>query len=419
MTSHCPGNVSVCDTGWGDGATMQCGNPSTVGLPAPHHCRGWMVSDTDGETWFNPLNRSEQLFPAPVPDLPDPGCKGSVTRWTQGRALVSTNIQDGGDPGINQYPRQNLSVSLSLDNGRTWPHKRIIFPAARGWSTYSSVRVTSDQTIAVLFDTQQQNSCRTRVRNVTCTDQLSSVKSCIACALAHKTELTTPYPPANTRSYCPGDMGYENFDEDGGQSGVQPNPDNFIATVTSACSNFTDPASPDGMLFIRVDPRDVIDDVSSSSSPNHTTALLQHALNAAETVTIRPRPGAEPIWLVGLPLLFNRSHQVITFAPGTVVYAANNTFHGPTDALFQMGTFAGTNLTPAITNVTVSGFGAVWRMRRKDYAKLPSDKPNGWYTISEYRHGLSVQGVSNVTIEGITIKHTGGDGKSFITHTRH
>ena len=73
MTSHCPDNASVCDTGWGAGATMQCGSPSSPDLgPAPHHCRAWMVSDTDGETWYNPHNRSEPLFAAPLPDLPDP-----------------------------------------------------------------------------------------------------------------------------------------------------------------------------------------------------------------------------------------------------------------------------------------------------------------------------------------------------------
>ena len=32
MTSHCPDNASVCDTGWGAGATMQCGSPSSPGL---------------------------------------------------------------------------------------------------------------------------------------------------------------------------------------------------------------------------------------------------------------------------------------------------------------------------------------------------------------------------------------------------
>jgi hypothetical protein len=72
-----------------------------------------MVSDDDGESWYNPNNRSEPLFAAPMPDLPDPGCKGDVTRWEQGHALVSTNIQGNGDPGMNQYPRVNLTLSLS------------------------------------------------------------------------------------------------------------------------------------------------------------------------------------------------------------------------------------------------------------------------------------------------------------------
>lgn len=74
MTDHCPGNRSTCTTGYGEGATMQCGRPSNPSWPAPHHCRGWMVSDTDGETWYNPLAATKATattalhpsWPAPV-----------------------------------------------------------------------------------------------------------------------------------------------------------------------------------------------------------------------------------------------------------------------------------------------------------------------------------------------------------------
>ena len=52
----------------------------------------------------------------------------------------------------SQDPRYNLTVSLSVDNGKTFPHKAIVWPAHRGATGYSSVKVASDGTVAVHFD---------------------------------------------------------------------------------------------------------------------------------------------------------------------------------------------------------------------------------------------------------------------------
>ena len=96
-----------------------------------------MYSDTDGESWRSSWNSS--LLGDGIADLPDPGCKGSIARWDAGRALVASNVQDNGDPGgPEQDPRFNLTVSLSTTNGRTWPHRVIIWPAHRGAVGYSS-----------------------------------------------------------------------------------------------------------------------------------------------------------------------------------------------------------------------------------------------------------------------------------------
>ena len=43
------------------------------------------------------------------------GCKGGITRWEAKKALLMSNNQDNGDPGIEQQPRFNLTLSLSLD----------------------------------------------------------------------------------------------------------------------------------------------------------------------------------------------------------------------------------------------------------------------------------------------------------------
>jgi hypothetical protein len=256
MAPHCPGNQTICDTGYGAGSTMQCGAPSVAGRPAPHHCRAWMVSDDDGESFYNPQDRKNSLFAAAAPDLPDPGCKGDITQWEEGKALVAVNVQDNGDPGMNQLPRFNLTVSISTNDGRTWPHRRIIYPGLTG---YCSVRMTADQMIAVHFDTQEHQSCRTQIRNVTCVSALASTQSCIACATAHKAELTRSLPPTNTRSYCPGTFGWDDWGpNDGGLSGVQPNPDAFQTAVRSACGPYTYPTSPDGTLLLLLDPHEVM-----------------------------------------------------------------------------------------------------------------------------------------------------------------
>ena len=57
-----------------------------------------------------------------------------------------------------------------------------------------------------------------------------------------------------------------------------------------------------------------------------------------------------------------------------------------------------------VSNVTIVGWGATWRMRRADYAD------NRTYTHSEWRAGLVLTHASDIHIVGLTITDTGGDG---------
>ena len=63
--------------------------------------------------------------PLLTPWLLHSGCKGGITRWEAKKALLMSNNQDNGDPGIEQQPRFNLTLSLSLDvschANRPWP----------------------------------------------------------------------------------------------------------------------------------------------------------------------------------------------------------------------------------------------------------------------------------------------------------
>ena len=53
--------------------------------------------------------------------------------------------------------------------------------------------------------------------------------------------------------------------------------------------------------------------------------------------------------------------------------------------------------------IRLSGYGAAIRMWRCDYVRAP-------YCWSEWRHALSIKSTSNVTVEGLRIEESGGDG---------
>ena len=59
------------------------------------------------------------------------------------------------------------------------------------------------------------------------------------------------------------------------------------------------------------------------------------------------------------------------------------------------------------TNVTISGYGATWRMRRSDY------NDSAKYVHSEGRHGLNLLGTVDTVVEGLRIvTHTNTLGAS-------
>lgn len=84
-------------------------------------------------------------FGAPEHDtaLTDPGCNAGLARYRRGSRdlLVFTNAAAA--------TRENLSVKLSTDSGRTWTRSRTI---CAGPSAYSTVLPLSDATIAVLYE---------------------------------------------------------------------------------------------------------------------------------------------------------------------------------------------------------------------------------------------------------------------------
>jgi len=101
-------------------------------------CRYVHISNDEGKTW---TAHAEQ-------DLIDPGCNGSIIRYTskkdgykEDRLLFSNaKMKDS---------RQNLTVRISYDEGKTWSEGKTIYA---GESAYSSLTVLKNGDIGVFFE---------------------------------------------------------------------------------------------------------------------------------------------------------------------------------------------------------------------------------------------------------------------------
>jgi len=121
-----------------------------------------------------------------------------------------------------------------------------------------------------------------------------------------------------------------------------------------------------------------------------STRAIQSAINSGAGKVIIPYMGKE--WVVR-PIKL-ASNQEIVFEPGVVVIAKKGAFQDKYDRMF---------LARDLSNITLRGYGAVLRMRKADYV-------NSSYTISEYRHIFHFMGCNNITILGLRLENSGGDG---------
>jgi len=124
--------------------------------------------------------------------------------------------------------------------------------------------------------------------------------------------------------------------------------------------------------------------------PEDSTDALQAAINSSAKKLIVDNVGKP--WVVR-PIKL-ASNQGIVFAPGVEVIAKQGEFKGKGDCLF---------VADGREKITLTGYGATLRMRRTDYAGPAYEK-------SEWRHALSIRSCSNITIRGLTIAESGGDG---------
>jgi hypothetical protein len=143
---------------------------------------------------------------------------------------------------------------------------------------------------------------------------------------------------------------------------------------------------------------------------------LQAAVNSCNNAsfTIDFVPGSDGVWLLeGLPphaagaapnvgvkstgLTLNASHQTVTLAPGVTLRAARGFYAGQHDRLVAIEGAAGVAL--------VGTSGNLLDMWQADYANA------SLYNHSEWRHGVAIgDGADGVTLRGLRIERTGGDG---------
>jgi hypothetical protein len=124
--------------------------------------------------------------------------------------------------------------------------------------------------------------------------------------------------------------------------------------------------------------------------PEESTAALQAAIDSgAKKVVVERTPSP---WIVD-PLRL-ADDQELCFEAGAEVLAKKGTFHGSSDSLFSA---AGKR------NIKLIGPGATLRMRRADYDSQE-------YKHAEWRHVLKFHGCTGITVEGLTLAESGGDG---------
>ena len=120
------------------------------------------------------------------------------------------------------------------------------------------------------------------------------------------------------------------------------------------------------------------------------TQALQSAIDSKAKKVVIGNVGkpwnVRPIRLAG--------DQEIVFEKGAVVQAVRGAFKKKTEMLLRGN---------RVRNLTISGEGATLRMWKADYQAAPYEK-------SEWRHTLAFYACENVTVRGVTIAESGGDG---------
>lgn len=127
-------------------------------------------------------------------------------------------------------------------------------------------------------------------------------------------------------------------------------------------------------------------------NPLDATQALMNAINSENDTIIVDLQTDN--WKVGSMHFWNLTNKTIIFEPGVVVEALPGGFMGYYQRLFRFHNCDRLNLI---------GYGATLKMNKAEYAAIDD---------SEYRHSIMLNNCRNVTIKGLTVIESGGDGLS-------
>ncbi|WP_158211901.1 PKD domain-containing protein [Robiginitalea sediminis] len=117
------------------------------------------------------------------------------------------------------------------------------------------------------------------------------------------------------------------------------------------------------------------------------TQAFENALNSSHATIVIDKQAGD--WIIRPTRIGRISNKTIIFEPGVVLRAKPGAY--PTNNSRMLDFFE-------CNNITIEGYGATMRMNKNEY------------TSGEGRHALVIEGSNNVTIRGLTIRDSGGDG---------
>jgi sialidase-1 len=106
--------------------------------------RAISISPDGGMTWSKPVLDK---------NLPCPTCQASMIHAT-GSEILFLNPATSKEGKFLGSSRRNLTLRLSLDEGRTWSHSRVINQGAAG---YSDLAITDKGGILCIFENGVKN----------------------------------------------------------------------------------------------------------------------------------------------------------------------------------------------------------------------------------------------------------------------
>ena len=163
------------------------------------------------------------------------------------------------------------------------------------------------------------------------------------------------------------------------------------------------PKNPQAVLEVQSGKRTEANAAWWGFNEEDATDGLQAAIRSGAKKVIVPNLGKD--WIVRPIQLV--SGQEIVFEPGVVITAQRGDYRGGGDSVLNADN---------LTNVVIRGYGATVRMQKEDYivGKVLKDLNwNRWYgqyEKAEWRMPLAIRGCVNVTVEGLTLRDSGGDG---------